>query len=71
MFVITLSNMFVTIAGLAVPGSPRVTWDTLEDATKAAIELNAIHGLHAYIHRADRTDLTVGMIDTYTFGYAN
>ena len=69
MFVISLSNMFVTTSGLAGP-SPRLTWDTLEDATKAAIELNALHGLTAYISPADHTDRTVAMINTYSFGYA-
>lgn len=70
MFVITLSNMFATTTGLA-DGSPRRTWDTLEDAIKAAVELNAQHGLNAYIHPADRTDLTLAMIDTHSFGYAD
>lgn len=70
MFVITLSNMFVTTTGLAGP-APFRTWDTLEEAIEAAIALNAIHGLYAYIHPADRTDLTVEMIDTHSFGYAN
>lgn len=71
MFVISLSNMIVCEAGLAVPGSPFREWATLEDAIKAATELNAQHGLHAYIHPADRRDLTVEMIDTHSFGYAN
>lgn len=70
MFVITLSNMFVTHTGLADGGGIR-EWETLEEAKEAAIALNAIHGLHAYIHPADRTDRTLEMIDTYTFGYAN
>jgi hypothetical protein len=71
MFVITLSNMFVTTTGLGGPHATWLTWDTLEDAIKAAIELNAQHGLYAYIHPADRTDLTVEMIDTHSFGYVN
>lgn len=70
MFVITLSNMFVTTTGLA-DGSPFRTWDTLEDATEAAIELNAQYGLHAFIHPADRTDRCLEMIDTHSFGYRN
>lgn len=71
MFVITLSNMFVTTAPLGEPGGTRLEWATLEDAIKAAIELNALHGLHAYIHPADRTDRTLEMIDTHSFGYRN
>ena len=71
MFVISLSNMYVCEAGLAVLGSPFRTWDTLEDARKAAIELNAQHGLNAYIHPANRRDMTVEMIDTHTFGYTD
>lgn len=70
MFVITLSNMFVTETGLAGP-APFRTWETLEEAIEAAIELNAQHGLYAYIHPADRTDRVVEMIDTHSFGYIN
>jgi len=71
MFVITLSNMFATTTGLAGPASTWLRWDTLEDARKAAVELNAHYGLHAYIHPADRTDITLEMIDTHSFGYAD
>lgn len=71
MFVISLSNMYVCEDGLAVPGSPLRTWNTLEEAIAAAIELNATHGLNAYIHPADRRDHTVEMINTHSFGYAN
>lgn len=70
MFVISLSNMFVTPSGLAGP-APFRTWDTIEEATQAAIELNAQYGLHAYIHPADRTDRCLKMIDTHTFGYTD
>lgn len=70
MFVISLSNMLVTTTGLA-DGSPIREWPTLEEAREAAIELNATHGLNAYICPADRTDRSVDMIDTHTFGYAN
>lgn len=71
MFVITLSNMFVTTTGLGGPAGTWLKWDTLEDAIKAATELNARYGLNAYVHPADRTDRTLAMIDTHTFGYAN
>lgn len=69
MFVITLSNMFATTSGLAGPAETWLTWETLEEAKEAAIELNAKYGLNAYIHPADRTDLVLDMIDTHTFGY--
>lgn len=71
MFTITLCNMFATTAGLGGPQGTLLTWPTLEEAKKAAVELNAQHGLNAYIHPADRSDLTVGMVGTHTFGYAN
>ena len=69
MFVITLSNMFATTTGLGGPAPTWLKWDTLNDAIKAAVELNAQHGLNAYIHPANRTDLTVDMVGTHTFGY--
>jgi hypothetical protein len=69
MFVITLSNMFATTTGLAGPVGTWLKWDTLEEAREAAIELNARYGLNAYIHPADRTDITLDMIDTHSFGY--
>lgn len=71
MFVITLSNMFATTTGLAGPSSTWLTWDTLEDAIKAAIELNAKYGLYAFVHPADHTDRTLEMIDTHSFGYSD
>lgn len=69
MFVITLSNMFATTSGLGGPAATWLTWETLEEAKTAAIELNAKYGLNAYIHPADQTDITLDMIDTHTFGY--
>jgi len=71
MFIITLSNMVVTSTGLGGPADTWLKWETLEDAVKAAIELNAQYGLYAYIHPADRTDRTLEMIDTHSFGYTS
>lgn len=70
MFVISLSNMLVTTTGLA-DRSPIRKWDKLDEAILAAIELNAQHGLYAYVSPAERTDMTRVMIDTHSFGYAN
>ena len=71
MFVITLSNMFVTTTGLGGPAGTWLTWDALDDAVKAAVELNAHYGLYAYVHPADRTDKTLAMIDKHSFGYTD
>lgn len=71
MFVISLCNTYATTTGLGGPAATWLRFETLDDAMKAATELNAQHGLNAYIHPADRTDLTVEMVGTHTFGYAN
>lgn len=71
MYVISLSNMMATTTGLAGPQSTWLTWATLEEATEAAVKLNAQYGLNAYILPADRTDRCLAMVDTHSFGYAN
>lgn len=69
MFVITLCNMYATTTGLGGPASTWLRWATLDEAKTAAVELNAQHGLNAFIHPAERTDLTLDMVGTHTFGY--